>query len=255
MYPIYVVNLRKATDRREAFLKRAQQLGYDENRFTFYEAYDSHDPNNTSAIKRAIEHKTELMDDIFIATWRAQSGRLGAFGCSISITNVLLAIVKQNIPFACVMEDDAYLTQRLPDVQPADILQIQNQNVDVIHINDRNFCKPSSAPFFVCEQMQVSHCSPLYGTDGFFITNTGAKRLLECVYPMVAPIDTMMKYYTNGCRKGDGFENEIRTKDKYLPEQYKHKSKHHHLLVLKTTTDYVTHNDKAFSYITRPCIH
>lgn len=248
-YPIYVVNLKRATDRREAFVERAHQLGYDENRFTFHEAYDAHDLDNTASIKRAIEHKTEIMDDIFIATWRAQSGRLGAFGVSISITNVLLEIVKNNIPFACVLEDDAYLTKRLPDLQPSDISQIQNQNVDIIHINDRNFCKPTPSPFYVCEHMHVSYCAPRYGMDGFFITNKGAKRLLECIYPMVAPIDTMMKYYTNGCHLGDGFDNEIRTKDKYLPDQYKHKSKHHHLVVLKTTTDYVTHNDKAFSYI------
>ena len=250
MYPIFVIHLTRASDRRESFLRRAHELGYDESRFTFWDAYDAHDPEHTAAIQHAIETKSELMDDILIATWRAQSGRLGAFGCTISIMSVLLEIVKKNIPFACILEDDAYLTQRLPELQPHDIVQIQNQNVDIIHINNRNYCKPVPAPFYVCEHMQVSHCAPQWGTDGFLVTHGGAKRLLECLYPMVAPVDTMMKYYTNGCRIGDGFGNEIQTKDKYLPEHLKHKSKHHVLYMLKTTTNYVTHDDKAFSYIT-----
>ena len=108
--PIYVINLRRAPERK---LNIQRQLDAFDLKYQFIEAVDRfelHDKDyrTTAADQAGIDKST--MEYLY-NNWHD-----GKIGCQLSHLKIYNLMIKNNIPIACVLEDDAYLMPTFPKV-------------------------------------------------------------------------------------------------------------------------------------------
>ena len=134
--PIYVINLNR-TPERKLYIQR--QLDTFNLNYEFVEAIDKYDLR--SKTKRAIIfnelgiNKTimEFMDDVC----SKEQQYLGKLACVLSHIKVYNLMIENNIPHACVLEDDTYLLPYFPRILmaaqeiPWDMLMLSSQSSQV----------------------------------------------------------------------------------------------------------------------------
>lgn len=120
----------------------------------------------------------------------------GDLGCLASHIQVWHEIVDKNLNFALILEDDAVLTGR----PPIDSLGKTLADIDIIFVNNR--IVPSYHSISVFEITSESNfCLPIVngcGTDGYIVTNQGARKLLEIFEVIIAPIDVQILSHLQG---------------------------------------------------------
>ena len=129
--PIYIINL-KRTPERKLFIQR--QLDALNLNYQFVEAIDKYDLG--SKAERAI-----IADQLDIDTTNMETlNKLidnSRLACLLSHIKVYNLIIENNIPYTCVLEDDAYLLPAFPKIlitaqqTPWDVLMLSNQSHSV----------------------------------------------------------------------------------------------------------------------------
>lgn len=109
--------------------------------------------------------------------------RDGEYGCAMSHLNVYRRMVAENIPVACILEDDAIPRDALPklldwlsnhmDLERPQVALISNHRDQVVS-TDYLLQRVSTGSF----------------TDGYVITLPAAKKILEKNFPIICPSDT-----------------------------------------------------------------
>lgn len=117
-------------------------------------------------------------------------GSVGAIGCSLSHIKIWEKIVKENIPYMFVFEDDAWVM----GIKMDDVLNRLDELPDDWHVY------MIGQPHTILEGLPVANRTHLYkltrfcGTHGYIINNAGARWLLEkgMLFPIQQQIDAHM---------------------------------------------------------------
>lgn len=163
MIPVFVINLARDIARRARI--EAQLTVLPELEPIFVPAVDG------AALPDQV---CELLSDsTFWATYK------GAIGCFLSHTRVWELLAEQTVPYAVVLEDDADITglQALSSFNLPD-------DFDIIFINER--MSPKVEGKIIVGMVEalpiVDFANAGFGTDGYILTPSGAKKLLcACV--------------------------------------------------------------------------
>jgi len=111
----------------------------------------------------------------------------GALGCYASHIKTWQEILRQDLPYALVLEDDAILAGDLPQAV-AGLMTALPKGWDMVHLGaepDRACCDVVRLGFRTI--VQYSRVPP--GTVGYLLSRAGARKLLQAA-PRVWPVDT-----------------------------------------------------------------
>lgn len=104
---------------------------------------------------------------------------LGAIGCYLSHVMIWKTIVNENLENAFVFEDDLSFVKEFKNTIPHYLSNL-NSNIDVFSFGYNN--KDNNS---------------FMGTQGYYITNDGAKKLLQYAFPIESHIDRYMGISNN----------------------------------------------------------
>ena len=177
--PVYVINLARSQDRRDALRASANKFSVDVRRV------------------EAVEGKL-LTDDELVgfdeAGFRRRHGKIALpaeIGCYFSHIRALEAIIAADEPFAVIVEDDVEFTPEFtPFITEAsrlkgwDVIKLVNHRTAAF----RGFCS-------VDKRFSIGRC--LHGPSGssaaYIVTLDGARRLLAGIKPMCLPYDVALE--------------------------------------------------------------
>jgi glycosyl transferase family 25 len=121
--------------------------------------------------------------------------RQGQVGCALSHIRIWERILQEQIPVACILEDDAKITND-------NITETLNQVVrelpaDWDHCNlyhHPKFAKRLNDPtLHLQDHPLIMKAVPMWGTVGYLISQRGVKKLLRYTKPIFNTIDEMIK--------------------------------------------------------------
>ena len=123
--PIYVINLKRTPERRLYMQRQLDALNLN---YQFIEAVDKYDlvsKTYRTALARQLDIDESQMEFLYRAFLKKRSllkktrlsfRGLGALGCLLSHVKVYNLMIDNNVPKACVLEDDAYLLPVFPKI-------------------------------------------------------------------------------------------------------------------------------------------
>ena len=126
--PIYIINLRR-TPERKLYMQR--QLDAINLSYSFIEAIDKYDLQSRE-YRLALANQLEINKHDFEFIY--QNSEIGDLACALSHLKVLNLIIENNVPQACVLEDDAYLLPTFHEILiksqsfPYEILMLSSQS-------------------------------------------------------------------------------------------------------------------------------
>lgn len=184
MIPVYVISLTRAVDRRADITRRLTAAGID------YEIIDAVDGNELDLSTL----KNRLHQDKFRAKYDRDMKR-GEIGCFLSHYNLWQRIVKEQTPFALVLEDDAeWDDDFLQTVR--DVLQ-SKYYWNVVHLSKSDGVgRIYSTLQTVGDNRKLARYKhPMGVTAAYLIDLDGAKKLLPQCYAITEPIDMQWLLY------------------------------------------------------------
>lgn len=179
MLKFYCINLKSRPDRLERFLKINQ------NKI-------NQKVNVIEAINGSELNLSEYLDKINPLDYLVGKNQLlGVIGCCSSHFKVFQEIIKDNLPYAIIMEDDLILLEDLNKIQPL-ILQAMMMKVDLMYFN-YPFPKETYQP----DGNKNYHFRPfdgkLYTAEMYLISNSFAKKVLDEFSNDIGAFDLVLK--------------------------------------------------------------
>ena len=129
--PIYIINLKRTPERKLSIQRQLDALNLD---YEFVEAIDKYDLSSKTE-RAIIANQLDIDITRMESLYDYYSDRLGVLACRLSHVKVYNLIIGNNIPYACVLEDDVHLLPTFPKVSmadqkiPWDILMLSNQSI------------------------------------------------------------------------------------------------------------------------------
>ena len=144
--PIYIIGLKRTPERKLYIQRQLDSLSLD---YQFVEAVDKHDLYSETG--RANIARQLDIDKADIETMHKKCKGIGLLACMLSHLKTQNLIIRNNIPAACVLEDDSYLLPTFPKLLaahreiPWDILMLSSQSSIIAYIG-RAFLKRRGRP-------------------------------------------------------------------------------------------------------------
>lgn len=167
-----VINLEKDIERREEISRQLERLGIPYSIFSavYGKNLTSEEVEKHYNQKRAIALSHDMT--------RSE------LGCALSHIFIYKKMVDEGIPYALVLEDDARLSDDLPDVLSR--LREQYQSTEPVAVLLGHVRKYQNRGAVVLDEKY--RVAEIYGTPvrahGYFITLAAAKKMLENLYPV-----------------------------------------------------------------------
>lgn len=183
----YYINLSNRKDRNDHFLSEIQKSKRLNGNISRYEAVDGKkiklneitDDIITSRAREALEGNTKAAYGYDLT--------YGGLGCALSHRNIYLECVEKGYESVLILEDDVSIDP-LIDKMLRKANKLDHKSFDLLYLgcNKHHYprLKPTANPLF----NQV--LSNLHGTFGYLVTNTGAQKLLDLVFPISVQIDS-----------------------------------------------------------------
>jgi glycosyl transferase family 25 len=174
--PIFVISLKYSTERRNNVSKHFNKIGVS---FEWFDAVVGKE-----LTEKQIEELCDREALIKYATWLTK----GQIGCSLSHYYLYLEIIKRNLPYALIMEDDAILN--------ADFLTSLDIVIDALRTNEVIMLYYTGhTPLHIIAKSKepINNTYSLYtplevgrfgSTAGYLITNAACKTLSEIILPV-----------------------------------------------------------------------
>lgn len=182
MIPVFVISLARAPDRRAAIRARLDALGVP---FVLFEAVDGHAMSE--------EEATRLAPRRHRLTRRMPLSRTEV-AITASHLGVLRRVAEEQLPFACVLEDDAKPDASFPEfldagwlagIAPFDLLKLSSTGLTGSDM--RVLPLGSHAGRTLCAPLH-----PLYGAAAYIVSLAGAKRNLARASAIVESADVFL---------------------------------------------------------------
>lgn len=161
---IYVINLKRAEDRREHMRNLLDDLGME---YTFVEAVDGNslDPKTVPGYDEL--RRKKLMGSILTPNQLA---------CSLSHISVFRKIAQSTEPYHLVMEDDLLFEPELKStLESISLIQLPWDHIRFGGLRKRRFVSRQILP----NGVEVGYYTgPVWGAEGYALTPAGARKLL-----------------------------------------------------------------------------
>lgn len=118
----------------------------------------------------------------------------GHRGCILSHIGIWQRIVREELPYAFVFEDDVIPHPAISKGLGQEYLRLTSKTLDIVYIG--NMMNPADPQIYDASRKVIE--SPTYTTHAYMITLEGAKKLLSIIPTMNQPID--MWLYELQCR-------------------------------------------------------
>ena len=181
---IFVISLKQSVKRRKYISEQLDKLGLS---FSFFDAY----------LGTYYYNNPEYYDDKKAKKLIHRALKAGEVGCALSHNAVYKKISDEQIPYALILEDDAILSDDLPDLLNKIEQFIKNKNCivnlqrcdvynkkSIISIDDKY---SMATPFFLRE----GSCA---GAVGYIITSEAATKIKNINKPAFFPADHWYPY-------------------------------------------------------------
>jgi GR25 family glycosyltransferase involved in LPS biosynthesis len=181
-YPVFVLNRMVDNERMKRIARRCDRLGI---QITRINAIDTMIPDFNFKAYR------EFIPETF---WGSKTFKRGVIGCYLSHALAWQVIVERQIPFAVILEDDAYPV--LPFPNTIEVLNVPYQ-FDIVFLNNRTrqwYDQEAPAIYtpkapFLCypyhdlAQRIVNQAGLLWapGTEAYLISLSGAEKMLRII--------------------------------------------------------------------------
>lgn len=146
----------------------------------------------------------------------------GVVACALSHYRIWNFMIKNNLSYMCVVEDDAFIQEEIKNIECED-------NFDILYLNDR------------IKSNEKNQAIDGWGTDGYILSLKGVKKLIQICEDMNAPVDCRIQSHIRGFIECNSQHRCMRFKSLRNPniiiEGY------------KTLESYVIHDPNAFSYV------
>lgn len=176
--PIYVIALKEARDRRREMTRRLGTLGLE---FNFIDGVVGADLPPHVVNNRQYHVATPLS--------------LGALGCALSHIMAWQAIAESPTPFGLILEDDAVLTDTVPQL----LTQIAalDGKFDIVNLHFRGG-RPlvNIAPLSPVHTLTSCRYNSI-GAESYVLSKAAAKRLLTAVEPITYEVDLFLNRWWN----------------------------------------------------------
>ena len=121
-------------------------------------------------------------------------------GCALSHKQIYERMIREDIPFACIFEDDVLLAEELPaqlkmieewiTVGKPEVVMLSNHTgMDFNKVGQKVFAGAAGQIF----RTKTGMC-----TDGYCITKDAARKLLQQNFPIIVPCDNWWRWVANG---------------------------------------------------------
>ena len=186
-FPIFVISLKRSLNRR---INISRQLKALELEYQFIDAVDGSQFTHYEVIEKYGEQV------FYSNTYDHQRMSLGSLGCLLSHIKLYELMIENNIPVACVLEDDAELSPCFAEILNTAILQKVSWGTLLLGHYSRyrkSYNQGAEAVYWkkrVCHDYHIARAAefPLT-TIGYLIKLPTAKKLLNLAYPIRMPAD------------------------------------------------------------------
>lgn len=174
----YVINLDSAKDRLTLVDAQMKSINQTYHRWT---------ATSGQELDSSLFGIKEVMEGIFITGFREWSKNEAA--CGVSHIRIWQKMVRENIPYLAILEDDVQLLGDLPRTIEELCLP---PDAEIVLLNARS--KGGEDVKYHCNRSNYSYREVIggAGTDGYLLTLSGAKKLLKVLYPLNDPLDFQM---------------------------------------------------------------
>lgn len=192
---VFVINLERSVARREFMGEQLQNQGLE---FEFIQAVDG--------LKLSDEYLKDICDFEAMKLSRPWLLKKGVYGCALSHLAIYKRMVEDNIPFACVFEDDVILDAALKKclVEIKDIIKY-NEVILLFTQNNHTpitFSKINVTKLSGNQMVLYPMASYMLGSAaGYIITKDAAEKMLNEVIPIRYAADDWNAYYELGAVK------------------------------------------------------
>ncbi len=186
-FPIFVINLKRSPDRKANISKQLDSLNLD---YQFIEAVDGTQFTPYEIVEKYGEQV------FYTNTYNHQRMTLGSLGCLLSHIKFYELMIDNNIPIACVLEDDAEVSPLFPEVLNSTALQKVSWGTLLLgHYSKykKSYNKGAEAVYWkkkVCPGHYISRVAEFpFTTIGYLVKLSTAKKLRDLAYPIRMPAD------------------------------------------------------------------
>ena len=193
---VFLINLDKDVERLAAADAQFRAVGVEYERF--------------SAVYVKYWSRAEKNRHVNRFRWWCATGRPprdGEIGCALSHYTLFRRMVAENIPIACMIEDDVVLDSRMKRVleeversypKGVPFVGLLSNHSDPVgqnpEVGDCGFTTPEDVSEFLLKRETWDQC-----TEGYVVSLEGAKALLRANYPLITPCDIWPRW----CRQGN----------------------------------------------------
>ena len=208
---VFVVNLDRSIDRMESATRQLNALGVDFERW----------PAVDGALLSDEERKAAVGFRWWCATGRKI--RVGELGCALSHIKLYRKMIDENIPLACILEDDVKLAACLPDVLKRSETYLTSDVPTVIQL--------SNWTDYESDKEEIRDSSQNNSTEAYVITQEAARRILKINMPIAVPCDHWQRFarlgniricniYPTACLKNDFWFGSMSSEGESLVSQW-----------------------------------
>lgn len=173
---IFVINLITDTLRKESIEKQLNHLGLP------YEIFPAVIGKNLTENEKKIHY-----DGVWFFRNEGREASDGELGCALSHIAIYQAIKERNLPYALIIEDDAWLNPNLPNILNVIEQQYSSNDCDVFLLTWTastygNFKRLWSSYNLI--KVKTAFC-----THGYVVSNAAASVLIDKLYPVAHVAD------------------------------------------------------------------
>ena len=183
--PVYYINLDDAIERKKNITQLLKRLGFDNvQRVSAVKVKSLEDAQKYKNLIDPKEYQTLLLNNKNKSRKYHHELTNGAIGCFLSHVNIYKEIVKNNIPYALVVEDDLLLKDSKYDFWK----KLKNVNI------------PEDTDLFLFDaairdnnlKKGINKINFFYLTTFYLVTNKGATNILKNIFPIKFQVDSQL---------------------------------------------------------------
>lgn len=184
--PVYVINLERCKDRRDHTSLQLDEMGVP---YRFVKAFDG-----ATISDQEIRSSSDF--GIYKSGFHSYYLRKEEIACTFSHLGIYQSMIKENIPVACILEDDNdYCTEfndllknKTIDIPDWDILYLGHHSGGLVKAAQSiKKIQTGTSEYCIGESIEVP-----YGTYAYLVKLKAAKILLENAYPIKYPFDSYL---------------------------------------------------------------
>lgn len=175
--PVWIINLKRDTERLQFMQEQMQRLGID------YRVIEAVDGRGLAVDEKAPYSKSIALRDF------GRELTPGEIGCALTHIKIWKLILDEGIEEALILEDDVHIGMAMIEV----LKHRDRLPQDYQHINFSTNARQVPFGEFVTDIYRASrHSERPYLTSAYLLTQTGANKLLDLVSPLYMPIDNFI---------------------------------------------------------------